>query len=64
MLLPVPRSSTQLGVVLDLGLGATGAHGGHASVSEGEGDHLTALTGRKDLSEKHTESGQRHKLHV
>lgn len=46
---PVPRSSTQLGVVFNLRLGATCPHGSHAPVSKAEGDHLTALTGRKYL---------------
>lgn len=47
--LPVPWSSTQLCVVFDLGLSPTGAHGGHPTISKREGDHLTTLTGWKNL---------------
>lgn len=46
---PVPRSSAQLSVVFNFGLGAAGAHGGHAPVGEGEGDHLAGARRRKNL---------------
>lgn len=50
---PVSRSGAQLGVVFDFRLGAAGAHGGHAPVGEGEGDHLAGPGGGKNLGAKY-----------
>lgn len=47
--IPVARRSTQLSIVLDFGLCPAGPHGCHTSISKGKGDHLAALTGRKNL---------------
>lgn len=50
--LPIPWSSAQLCVVFDLGLSTASAHGGHPAISKCEGDHLTTLTGWKNLKDK------------
>jgi len=46
---PVAGGGAELRVVLDLGLGAAGPHGGHAPVGEGEGDHLAGAGGGEHL---------------
>lgn len=47
--LPVTRSSTELSVVFDFWLSATGPYGGHTSIREGKSDHLTGTGGGKNL---------------